>query len=174
MAPVEPFNDGLSYQSKNDNDHLAFLTKYAHVTDRTKKRTDIYYPFLRFADVLLIYAEAANEANEGPTEEALDALNKVRQRSNATLKTLTGTGNINNQVLFRSAVLEERAMELAEEGDRRWDLIRWGIYLPVMNAIGGTDEADIVKTRMEKHLLFPIPGSEVGVNKYIQYNNNGW
>ena len=174
VAPVEPFNDGLSYQSKNDNDHLAFLTKYAYVTDRTKKRTDIYYPFLRFADVLLIYAEAANEANEGPTEEALDALNKVRQRSNATLKTLTGTGNINDQVLFRSAVLEERAMELAEEGDRRWDLIRWGIYLPVMNAIGGTDEADIVKTRMEKHLLFPIPGSEVGVNKYIQYNNNGW
>ena len=94
--------------------------------------------------------------------------------SNATPKSLTGVGNINDKVLFRSAVLEERAMEFAEEGDRRWDLIRWGIYLPVMNAIGGTDEVDIVKTRMEKHLLFPIPGSEVGVNKFITKNNPGW
>ena len=129
---------------------------------------------LRFADVLLIYAEAANEANNGPTAEALNALNRVRVRSNATPKSLTGVGNINDKVLFRSAVLEERAMEFAEEGDRRWDLIRWGIYLPVMNAIGGTDEVDIVKTRMEKHLLFPIPGSEVGVNKFITKNNPGW
>ena len=129
---------------------------------------------MRFADVLLIYAEAANEANNGPTSEALNALNRVRVRSNATPKSLTGVGNINDKVLFRSAVLEERAMEFAEEGDRRWDLIRWGIYLPVMNAIGGTDEVDIVKSRMEKHLLFPIPGSEVGVNKFITKNNPGW
>ena len=174
VGPVAPFNDGLSYESKNDNTYMAYLTKYTYVTDRTKKRTDIHYPFLRFADVLLMYAEAANEANGGPTQEALDALNKVRVRSNATPKSLTGAGGINNQELFRSAVLEERAMEFAEEGDRRWDLIRWGIYLPVMNAIGGADEVDIVKSRSEKHLLFPLPGSEVGVNKYIQKNNPGW
>ena len=174
VGPVEPFNDGLSYNSKNDNNYLAYLNKYTYVTDRTKERTDIYYPFLRFADVLLIYAEAANEVNGGPTQEALDALNKVRIRSNATPKTLSGAGNINDKVKFRSAVLEERAMEFAEEGDRRWDLIRWGIYLPVMNAIGGTDEVDILKTRTEKHLLFPIPNSEVGVNKYIKENNKGW
>lgn len=174
VAPVAPFNDGLSYNSKNDNTYLAYLDKYTHVTDRTKERTDIYYPFLRFADVLLIYAEAANEANEGPTQAALDALNKVRIRSNATPKTLSGVGNINDKVKFRSAVLEERAMEFAEEGDRRWDLIRWGIYLPVMNAIGGADEVDIMKARTEKHLLFPIPNSEVGVNKYIKENNKGW
>ena len=124
--------------------------------------------------MLLIYAEAANEVNGGPTQEALEALNKVRIRSNATPKMLSGAGNINDKVKFRSAVLEERAMEFAEEGDRRWDLIRWGIYLPVMNAIGGTDEVDILKTRTEKHLLFPIPNSEVGVNKYIKENNKGW
>lgn len=174
ISPVAPFNDGLYYESKNDNTFLAYLTKYSFVTDQKKKRTDIHYPFLRFADVLLIYAEAANEANNGPTESALDALNRVRTRSNATAKSLSGVGNINDKVLFRSAVLEERAMEFAEEGDRRWDLIRWGIYLPVMNAIGGVDEADILKSRMEKHLLFPIPTSEVGVNKYIPVNNNGW
>lgn len=174
VAPVAPFNDGLIYNSKNDNTFLAYLNKYTYVTDRTKKRTDIYYPFLRFADVLLIYAEAANEVNDGPTQEALDALNRVRVRSNATPKTLSGTGNINEKVEFRSAVLEERAMEFAEEGDRRWDLIRWGIYLPVMNAIGGSDEVNILKSRTEKHLLFPIPNSEAGVNRYIQENNVGW
>ena len=93
--------------------------------------------------MLLIYAEAANEANNAPTDEALAALNRVRTRSNATPKTLTGNGNIGNLVDFRSAVIEERAMELALEGDRRWDLIRWGIYLPVMNAIGGVDEVNV-------------------------------
>lgn len=128
---------------------------------------------MRFTDVLLIYAEAANEVNNGSTPEVLEAKNRVRIRSNATPKTLSGTGKINDKVKFHSTVLEESTMEFAEESDHRWDLIRWGIYLPVMNAIGGTDEVDIVKSRTEKHLLFPIPNSEVGVNIYIKTNNNG-
>ena len=144
------------------------------MTDNKIERTDANWPFLRFADVLLIYAEAANEANNAPTDEALAALNRVRTRSNATPKTLTGNGNIGNLVDFRSAVIEERAMELALEGDRRWDLIRWGIYLPVMNAIGGVDEVNVMKSRQSKHLLFPLPKSEMDANSAITENNPGW
>lgn len=163
------YDDGFNYTyDLGSSRSLAFLTKYYNAADRTASRTDVPWPVLRFADVLLIYAEAANEANGSPTAEAAAALNRVRVRSNATPKqptTLEG---------FRSLVVEERARELALEGDRRWDLIRWGIYLDVMNAIGGNDEAGIRKVREEKHLLYPIPTDEISSNKHITENNPGW
>lgn len=165
---------------------FAFQTKYLQqISDRSLSRTDANYPFLRYADVLLILAEAANELN-GPTQEAVSALNQVRERSNATPRdieqfeegTTVKVDGVNTKVSpkasLRSSIIEERAMELALEGDRRWDLIRWGIYLPAMNALGGADEPGNVKERSEKHLLFPIPTLEVLTNKGITANNPGW
>ena len=150
---------------------FAFTTKYLQqITDQTQQRTDANYPFLRYADVVLIFAEASNEVN-GPTQEAVNALNNVRNRSNATSKELV---NFPDKESLRSAILEERAMELAMEGDRRWDLIRWGIYLKAMNALGGMDEANNVKQRSNKHLLFPIPTLEILTNQGISENNPGW
>ena len=138
-------------------------------------RTDGLFPFLRYADALLILAEASNEVN-GPNSEALNALNEVRRRSNASDKHLGSMeeGGLATKELFRSAVLEERSMEFALESDRRWDLIRWGIYLDVMNAIGGPDAIGTSKTRMERHLLYPIPESEIQANEAINENNPGW
>lgn len=165
---------------------FAFQTKYLQqISDRSLSRTDANYPFLRYADVLLILAEAANELN-GPTQEAVNALNLVRERSNATPRdieqfeegTIVKVDGVNTKISpkasLRSSIIEERAMELALEGDRRWDLIRWGIYLPAMNALGGADEPGNVKERSEKHLLFPIPTLEVLTNKGIKANNPGW
>ena len=150
---------------------FAFTTKYSQqIADQTQPRTDANYPFLRYADVVLIFAEAANELN-GPTKESVDALNDVRTRSNATGKELA---NFTDKTSLRSAILEERAMELDLEGDRRWDLIRWGIYLQAMNALGGMDEANNVKQRSSKHLLFPIPTLEILTNQGINENNPGW
>lgn len=174
VPPVAPYDDGLNYGCGNDAAYLAFLNKYSYPSDRTKTNSDVNYTFLRFADVLLIYAEAANEAAGGPTAEALEALNRVRRRSNATEKKLSGDGNVGSQVAFRSAVLEERAMELAIEGDRRWDLIRWGIYLDAMNSIGTLDEVGVTKVRTERHLLYPLPAAEVLSNTMIEGNNPGW
>ncbi|HMM02782.1 MULTISPECIES: RagB/SusD family nutrient uptake outer membrane protein [unclassified Dysgonomonas] len=174
IPPQAPYNDGLRYTCNRDAAFLAFLTKYDDRTDKTIERSDAHWPFLRYADVVLIYAEAEAEVNGAPDDAALEALNKIRRRSNATEKTLTGLGNIGSLVDFRSAVLEERAMEFALEGDRRWDLIRWGIYVDVMNSIGGTDESGIYKVRSSKHELFPIPNSEMDSNKAIKENNPGW
>lgn len=78
-----------------------------------------------------------------------------------------------NQDEFRSAVLEERARELAYEADRRYDLFRWGIYLGVMNAID-MDEHNVTKRRTERNLLYPLPTSEVNANDKIDSNNPGW
>jgi hypothetical protein len=150
---------------------FAFTTKYSQqVTDQTLQRTDANYPFLRYADVILIMAEASNEL-KGPNDEAIGLLNDVRKRSNATPRELE---NYSTKSALRSAILEERSMEFAMEGDRRWDLIRWGIYLQAMNALGGTDVCGNVKSRSEKHLLFPIPTLEVLTNQAISSNNPGW
>ena len=150
---------------------FAFTTKYSQqISDQTIDRTDANYPFLRYADIVLIFAEAANELY-GPSAQAVEALNAVRARSNATPKEMS---EFTDKASLRSAIVEERAMELALEGDRRWDLIRWGIYLQAMNALGGMDEANNVKSRSERHLLFPIPTMEVLTNDAITSNNPGW
>ena len=154
-------------QSGVDDAHVARLRKFEAVSDRTVSRSNFNFPLLRYPDVLLIYAEAANEANGGPTADAIEAVNKVRRRNGASeVKSMS-------QQAFRSYVLEERRRELALEGDRRWDLMRWGIYLPVMNALDN-DENNVLKRRTNKHLLMPIPVSELNANKLITANNPGW
>lgn len=181
--PVAPYNDGVQYTFNVSSSTLAYSTKYSDVTDPTVERSDAYWPFLRYADIVLIYAEAMCELGSGVDSEAIKALNAIRARSNANPAVTSGNGAIDSKVALRSAIFEERAKELALEGDRRWDLIRWGLYLDVMNSIGGTnedgtktnyDEASVNKHRETKHLLFPIPSAEISTNDAIDSNNPGW
>lgn len=171
-APTGIYADGVSYYYSQDAQCLAFTTKYMDVTNNAINNADANFPFLRYADVLLVYAEAQNEL--GQAVDAIDYLNKVRQRSNATLASSTGAGALDSKTKVRSAIIEERAKEFACEADRRWDLIRWGIYLQAMNAIEGSDDAGVLKTRQERNLLFPIPQPELNTNKAIATNNPGW
>lgn len=170
--PTGIYADGVSYYYAQDAQCLAFTTKYMDVTNNAISNADANWPFLRYADVLLIYAEALNEL--GQSDAAIEYLNKVRARSNATLASVSGSGALDTPVKRRSAIIEERAKELACEGDRRWDLIRWGIYLDAMNAIGGSDDAGVLKTRQQRNLLFPIPVAEINTNSAINQNNPGW
>ena len=170
-----PFDDGLSYACPQfDTYYLAYPTKYIDRSDRTVTQGDAFWPLLRYADIVLIYAEAYAEVNGTADGKALAALNSVRERSKATPRALTGQDNVSNIVDFRSSVLEERALELFCEGDRRWDLIRWGVYVEVMSAIGANDEIGTYKTRQSRHTLFPIPSSEMDTNASITENNPGW
>lgn len=167
--PSGIYADGVSYYYSMDSQCLAFTTKYMDVTNDAIENADANWPFLRFADVLLIYAEAQNEL--GNAGDAVTYLNKVRERSNAVTATADGLPSVEAR---RSAILEERAKEFACEADRRWDLIRWGIYLDAMNAIGGTDDSGVLKNRVARNLLFPIPAQELNTNKAITSNNPGW
>ncbi len=157
----------------------AYTIKYSGVADPTVANSDAFYPLLRYAEVYLMYAEAENEVN-GATSNAYDALNKVRFRS------FPKTGNPAVPVpeayapagmtaeQFRSYVLAERARELNLEGVRRFDLMRWGVYLQVMNKIS-TGQNNISKVRLTKNLLLPIPINEMNSNTALQGNNNpGW
>lgn len=131
------------------------------------------YPLLRYADVLLTYAEAENELN-GNTPDARRYFVQVRRRSNKTATVaqdpLLDPAGL-SQVQLRSAILAERAQELHYESNRRYDLIRWGIFLPVMSQLGVRQS--INKVRTQKHLLLPISPAEVSANRAIQ-QNFGW
>ena len=137
-------------------------------------RADFNWPYMRYAETLLIFAEADNEVNNGPSAQALQIVDKLNQRNNSTLVSDRNNNTPYTRETFRSYILEERAKEFAAEGIRRPDLIRWGIYLQVMNAIGTNDENGIVKRREQKHLQLPLPLNEVNANPFIETNNPGW
>lgn len=153
----------------------AKLRKFTAVTSPIDgNRADFNWPYMRYAETLLLFAEADNEVNNGPSAEALAVVSKLNARNKSTTAIERNTRQPFTQESFRSYILEERAKELAEEGCRRTDLLRWGIYLQVMNAIGTTDENGVIKRREQKHLLFPLPPNEVNANPYIETNNPGW
>ncbi len=159
---------GINYNNNGTSSDKAYTIKYSFVANSSLADSDAHFPLMRFAELFLIYAEAANEANGGPTAEAYIKLNKILARVNAAEATQGMT-----QEQFRSFVLAERAKEFALEGIRKFDLLRWGIYLPVMNKIS-LGQNNISKVRSEKNLLLPIPLSELNSNKAITSNNPGW
>jgi starch-binding outer membrane protein, SusD/RagB family len=124
----------------------------------TSDNSPLNFPVLRYADVLLMKAEALN--NLGRTEEAQVPLNLVRER--AGLLPYKGS----SQSEFSIMVLHERRMELAFEGQRWFDLIRldggqWG--LDFLHSVGKLNAS-------EKHLLFPIPLKERESNPNLSQN----
>ncbi len=150
-------------------------------------KSNVNWYVLRYADVLLLYAEALNEWKHGPNSEAYAAINAVRRR---------GFGNPNNTVScdlpqgldeegFRKAVQKERAYELAFEGHRRLDLIRWGIYYETIQDTNeellkwwNTDSSNVNYvvynyTKKGKHELFPIPQRDMDLCPKFE-QNPGW
>lgn len=82
--------------------------------------TVVHWPWLRLPEIYLSYAEALNEANGGPTSEAYEYVNRVRNRVG-----LADLPEGLSQEEFRNAVLRERALELGYEEVRWYDLVRW-------------------------------------------------
>ncbi len=82
------------------------------------------WPMIRLSDVLLMFAEAENELNNGPTAAAIAAFEKVRLRAFAGNAALIGTTPADYAGFF-DAIMHERMLELGGEGIRKYDLIRW-------------------------------------------------
>ena len=82
------------------------------------------WPIIRFSDVLLMFAEADNELNNGPTPAAIAALEQVRLRAFGGDASLIGTTPADYTGFF-NAVMKERMLELGGEGIRKYDLLRW-------------------------------------------------
>ncbi len=140
--------------------------------------TSINFPILRYSDVLLMYAEACNEIGE--STKAYEAVKRVRDRA------LVETGDIGSydSSSLRELIRNERGRELAFEALRKYDLIRWGIFVDEMNnysswAADSRWSSDATAARaatiggsvMAKHVVLPIPTIELGVNKLLKQNN---
>jgi hypothetical protein len=116
-------------------------------------------PVIRFAEVLLIFAEATNEAG-GPSTAAMDAINRVRKRAGLAL--LAGL----SKDQFREAIYTERRLELMFEFQRWFDLVRTKRMITELHKAGKTNAA-------EKHYLQPIPQRERDLNPKLT-QNPGW
>ncbi len=165
-----------------------FFTKYTHETNRnqevdlggyfiyklfdevaqtTTANSDLNWPAIRYADVLLVYAEAANEVN-GPKAQAYNAVNAVRKR--AGLSDLAGL----SKEQLREAVWKERWHELCFENKTWYDMVRLRKAFNVRNKtfeeyVGHTFTYGPTVT--DRELLFPIPTAEIRNNTNLKQND---
>lgn len=116
-------------------------------------------PIIRFADVLLMYAEATNE--NGKFQEALNAINKVRQRPSVDMAPLSIETTATQKDIFE-AIVYERQAELAFEGHRFSDLRRWGLAEIELRSIG----------YLPRHRFLPLPQLEVDINPQLVQNSD--
>lgn len=127
------------------------------------------WPVLRYADVLLMYAEALNEVSFQPDGEAFTYLNQVRSRAGLAPLSSSAPDNdlkVGDQSAFRMAVENERRLELAFEGHRWFDLIRTGRALEVLRSKNYNIQ--------EYQLLLPIPQEQIDINPRVIKQNSGY
>ncbi len=153
---------GKSYQEVFGDSERLIFRKYM-LSDRPESENDAWYssqnvPVMRYADVLLMYAEALNEL--GKTADAKQYVDRVRERADMPVLP-AGL----SQSEMRDRIIHERAVELAYEGHRFFDLRRWGKLDPAMKNSGKTGASNF---NLGKHAFFPIPESETNTNSNIK------
>ncbi len=153
--------------------------KYIDITDPlgSASNRNINRSILRYADVLLIKAEAINELNNKPTEEAYDAINQVRRRAfkhfpltEVSSDDLPAGLDYNG---FKTAIQEERMFELTYEQSHWLDLVRWRILVKTLKE-SGVDESFKKQTVELKNYRFPIPQSQRNINPDGLWQNWGY
>jgi hypothetical protein len=164
-------------QPSKPNGTMYYISKFYNVTDPEGLST-WNYPVIRYADILLIRAEALNEVGYSANSEAFTMLNQIR--INAGLDALTST-DLPDQTAFRTAVRQERRVEFGFESKRYFDLNRWGILKETiqfqMDYTGLTFPADRLidhPVTGEKYFLYPIPTIEFVNNANLGEQNPGY
>lgn len=165
-----------------------YIVKFCDVNNRRPDRsgTSLNFPILRWADVLLMYAEALNEL--GRPGEAATYINEVRKRAYTN-----EDGSVNpgwklkglSQEELRAAILKERALELCYEGHRRFDLARTGTLVAAIRGVTHLDDirflfsepyypAEAARNVREHHRLFGVPATEITLNERLLPQNEGY
>ena len=164
----DPFELGGPYIFKHFN-----MTSNGSPGVPGTRNNNLNVPIIRYAEVLLIYAEAQNEVS-GPTQAAYDAFKRIRDRAQLTTPDL-GTYNAAS---FREAVWRERWHELCYEGITWFDMVRLRkVYNESTNGfddfVGHVNKSSN-QTLQEKHLLFPIGIQELNNNPNLKPQNPGY
>ena len=124
---------------------------------------------LRYADVLLMYAEAANELGGAANMTlARTALNSVRLRARAGIAGLLPDVTTTDPVMLRDAIRKERRTELAMEHDRFFDIVRWGISGAAMLVVGKPNFSQA------RDVLLPIPQTQIDLSAGVLTQNFGY
>lgn len=140
-----------------------WTSKYADTEATTSNAAETGINFLRYADVLLVFAEAENEVN-GPSSDAYKALNMIRERA----KTEAAPEDMTKDE-FRTYVIEEREREFFGECKRFFDLNRREMYGEmVMKSAGAVEYEGVNRTRNYSVLTFQIPKDEVDTNAELR------
>jgi hypothetical protein len=169
--------------------------KFANISDWNTQASVTDRPLLRYAEVLLIFAEATYELNNTITDAELDmSINLLRTRGE--IAKLTNAFVKTNGLDMRDEIRRERRVELAQEGFRYWDLIRWKtaeteLVKPVLgnyyfksefaaatvNLAPGNiilvQDASFRKFDPAKDYLWPLPINEIALNPNLD-QNVGW
>lgn len=119
---------------------------------------------MRYSDVLLIAAEAANETGGAGTTKALTYLNQVRARARGGAVGVLPPITTTVQAQIRTAIKRERRAEFAMEFERFYDLVRWGDALAVLGPLGYTN----------RHRFYPIPQLAIDRSGGILVQNPEW
>jgi starch-binding outer membrane protein, SusD/RagB family len=120
---------------------------------------------IRYADVILMLAEAANESGDGATAEAM--LEMIRNRASGNLgegRTILPKIEFATQEQMREAIKQERRWEFAMEGQRFYDLVRWGDAEDELRDLGYTN----------KHRYYPIPQQAIDLSGGVLTQNPEW
>ena len=133
---------------------------------------DVNMHVIRYADAILMYAEALNETGDGT--KALTQLNRIRIRA---------FGNTSGNFLamskdeFRKAVINERRLEFTHEGNRWFDLVRTGTFVQRMTEhsayearVAEKNKTDIATNVKDTYTLMPIPQREIDLNSALKQN----
>ena len=159
---ITEFTDkyGRHWDRTNMNGALVNKFKIESAANTTFKGNDIV--LARYADVLLMLAEALNEENSGPTVEAIAYVNEIRTR--AGLDNLS-SADIADQFSFRSAILRERGWELYFEGFRRYDLMRMNKWQEALTKAGKA---------LGSSPMLPVPQYAIDAGKGTLTQNEGY
>ncbi|WP_090146825.1 RagB/SusD family nutrient uptake outer membrane protein [Dyadobacter soli] len=169
--------------------------KFANIDDWNTQNSTIDRPLLRYAEVLLTFAEASYELNNAITDAELDmSINLLRERGQ--IAKLTNAFAKANGLDMREEIRRERRVELAQEGFRYWDIIRWKtaeteLVKPVLGNFYFKSEfaaatvnltpdnvilvqaASFRKFDPAKDYLWPLPINEIALNPELD-QNPGW
>jgi hypothetical protein len=164
-ATLPPYNPGTALDQKYWNKKLYSdpqMRAYTGEVGPSGGADWINHRILRYADVLLMLAEASNETGDGPTAEAM--LEQVRARArggnNAVLPHIAFT----SQSQMRTAIKNERRWEFAIEGYRFYDLVRWGDALGALGSLGYQNKAR----------YYPIPQQVINLSGGVLVQNPEW
>ena len=166
--PITPENTNEPYGESPVSPAIgAYFNKKAYTDpalrkEYTNKGFWVNIRLIRYADVLLMGAESANE--KGIPGEAIDYLEQVRARARGTNSNILPKVTTTDQGELREAIRHERRVELGLEFDRFYDLVRWGIAKEVLHAAGKTNYQD-------KNALLPLPQTEIDKSKGVLVQN---